>query len=284
MNRPWRTRTALALVAGLLMIVSDAYVSQAAVVGKLGAIISSHARNIDIFAFTELHCGGSMSTSTATNENTVGVSYVCQYAVVGSSTWTNHGSPPASTCSTCSGTNYHAVTWTNPCGDLAFRNYKFRAHVDGWWIDGSGVRHDITAINSPTTLEVDCAGPVPSTAGKLAALVSVSGSTASSGPTLSCGGSDSMDAMTYQEEVHVSYVCQKAASGSTTYSNVGSAPQSYELNSSGSDYHAVSKTCSDLGGGTWNVRAHVDGWWIDFNGGRHDLTAINSPTTLTVYC
>jgi hypothetical protein len=269
-----RIRRTSSIVAALAIVLCNAVSSSAAVSGKLGAMIT----NSDT-----LKCGGSMSTSLSENENTVGVSYVCQYAVVGSSTWTNHGTIPASTCSNCAGTNYHSVTWETPCWSLSLtKNYLFRAHVDGWWVDGTGLRHDVDAINSGT-IQINCSGSSSSSSGKLAALVSDYYTTAGTGPYIACGGSNTMNPQSPVQYILVSYVCQKAPSGSTSFFNVGSAPATSSLYP-GTGYASVSINCSNLGSGTWNVRAHVDGYWIDTAGTRHDQTDINSPVTLSIYC
>jgi hypothetical protein len=90
-----------------------------------------------------------------------------------------------------------------------------------------------------------------------------------SGPTVHCGGSNSISpAGTKEKKVLVSYVCQRYVGG--VWRDIGTAPASSCNDCAGTGYHETTVGCGTLGNGSWRVRAQVDGYFIDYQNVRHD--------------
>jgi hypothetical protein len=238
----------------------------------------------------ETQCGGVNTINPTYNETTVGVSWACQNRKHGSSDAWVTDAVRARSCSTCTGTSFGYIN--NNCVDFGSDKLDIRAKVDGWYVDNAGNRHDMSAVYTGSVF-TDCTITGPSSIGSfdpsLRAVLLAQGSVAGSGPSIRCGGSNSSDNGsidgTGNATLGVSYVCQKAPWGSSSYVNIGTPPAfSVGHEWAGTKYQATSVDCSNLGSGTWAVRAHVDGWWVDDNGTRHDQDAINSVKTLKVAC
>lgn len=262
----------------LFVVLSTAEVAEAGLTFTLRSTVSGIGFEA---GFEEVHCGGSANISPAKNQLTVGVSYVCQWSRVGSGVWTTHGTAPASTCNDCTGTDYHRDRWPFPCD--AGNDLLIRARVDGWYIDTSGVRHDTAAVTSSSIRVLCSAVGAPASVGELRAIFSVHGSTAGSGPSVSCGGSNTMDPMRIVEDILVSYVCQKAPEGTSSWVNIGTPPQHREFGAMGTGYDETDIDCGNLGTGRWYVRARADGWWEPYGGARVEQDIVSTIST-TIIC
>src|SRR5687767_14142277 len=95
-GRPARTAAAVTVLVTLGILVGQPP-AQAATTLALSPMISIHG--LQTYP-PNIECGGSnSSTGPSSDQNQVGVSWVCQYSRIGTTTWTNSSSSiPARSC------------------------------------------------------------------------------------------------------------------------------------------------------------------------------------------
>jgi hypothetical protein len=96
------------------------------------------------------------------------------------------------------------------------------------------------------------------------------------GGKIQCGGANTITPTQNMRTVGVSYTCQWRHRDSTDpFANVLPKPPAWTCSDcTGTGFHADVIDCREMDLYNEEVRTKVDGWWVDNNGDRHDMTPI----------